>query len=70
MAASVKLTVTEELLASVTEPFTKVVCLLDNNENAITDKIMHVVPTEAGQPTLGRFEQICAKTSCQTRRYL
>ena len=62
MAAASNLTVTEELLASVTEPFTKVVCLLDDNKNAITDKIMHVVRQRLGNRhwvDLNRFVQGC-----------
>ena len=47
MATSTNMSVTEELLASVTEPFTKVVCLLNTNK-VITDEIMKTVQSKIG----------------------
>ena len=47
MATTTNLSATEELLASVTDPFTKVVCLLDANK-VITDDMMHNVRRKLG----------------------
>ena len=47
MAAAAKLSITEEILASVTELFTKVVCLLEANK-VITDKMVQNVRKKIG----------------------
>ena len=61
MAASTNMSVTEELLASVTEPFTKVVCLLDTNKT-ITDEIMNTMRRK-----LGNLHWIDMNRFCQGR---
>ena len=61
MAASTSLSVTEELLASVTEPFTKVVCLLDAKK-VITDEMMCTVRRQ-----LGNYHWVDMNRFCQGR---
>ena len=61
MAASTSLSVTEELLASVTEPFTKVVCLLETNK-VITDEMMAMVRRK-----LGNYHWVDMNHFCQGR---
>ena len=61
MAASTSLSVSEELLASVTEPFTKVVCLLDANK-VITDEMMCNV-----RKKLGNYHWVDMNRFCQGR---
>ena len=47
MATTTSMSVTEELLASITEPFTKVVCVLDTRK-IISDEIMNTVRKKLG----------------------
>ena len=61
MATTTNLSVTEELLASVTDPFTKVVCLLDANK-VITDDMMHNVWRK-----LGNYHWVNMNRFCQGR---